>query len=45
MHGIQVAFREWASQYDNPEFDGRNRAWHEAWLVGKTVPILKGRQG
>ncbi|MDU9414333.1 hypothetical protein RTW82_18545 [Pseudomonas sp. zfem005] len=41
MHGIQVAFREWASQYDNPEFEGRNRAWHEAWLAGQTAPILR----
>lgn len=23
MHGIHVAFREWASQYDNPNFSGR----------------------
>ena len=41
MHGIHVAFREWASQYDNPAFDGRNRAWHEAWLTAQTAPILR----
>ncbi|MFJ2682189.1 adenylate kinase [Pseudomonas sp. NPDC087342] len=41
MHEIHVAFREWASQYDNPNFSGRNRAWHEAWLSGQTAPVLR----
>lgn len=41
MHGIHVAFREWASQYDNPDFSGRNRAWHEAWLAEQTAPVLR----
>ncbi|MFJ7792655.1 adenylate kinase [Pseudomonas sp. NPDC096950] len=41
MHGIHVAFREWASQYDNPNFSGRNRAWHEAWLSEQTAPVLR----
>ncbi|MGY2258225.1 ATP-binding protein [Pseudomonas sp. SDO55104_S430] len=41
MHEIHVAFREWASQYDNPNFSGRNRAWHEAWLTEQTVPVLR----
>lgn len=41
MHGIHVAFREWASQYDDPNFSGRNRAWHEAWLSAQTAPVLR----
>lgn len=41
MHAIHVAFREWASQYDNPAFSGRNRAWHEAWLSEQTAPVLR----
>lgn len=41
MHGIHVAFREWASQYDDPNFSGRNRVWHEAWLSGQTAPVLR----
>ena len=41
MHQIHVAFREWASQYDDPQFSGRNRAWHEAWLSGQTIPVLR----
>lgn len=41
MHGIHVAFREWASQYDNPNFSGRNRAWHEAWISEQTAPVLR----
>ena len=41
MHEIHVAFREWASQYDDPNFSGRNRAWHEAWLSGQTIPVLR----
>lgn len=41
MHDIHVAFREWASQYDDPNFTGRNRAWHEAWLTAQTIPVLR----
>ena len=41
MHDIHVAFREWASQYDDPNFSGRNRAWHEAWLSAQTAPVLR----
>lgn len=41
MHEIHVAFREWASQYDDPNFSGRNRAWHEAWLSEQTAPVLR----
>ncbi|MGZ9668249.1 adenylate kinase [Pseudomonas sp. GNP014] len=41
MHEIHVAFREWASQYDDPNFSGHNRAWHEAWLSEQTAPVLR----
>ncbi|MCJ8207364.1 adenylate kinase [Pseudomonas sp. RGM2987] len=41
MYEIHVAFREWASQYDNPDFSGRNRAWHEQWLSRQTAPVLQ----
>lgn len=41
MHEIHVASREWASQYDNPDFSGRNRAWHEAWLSEQTARVLR----
>lgn len=41
MHQIHVAFREWASQYDNPNFSGRNRAWHESWLSKQIAPVLR----
>ena len=41
MHKIHAGFREWASQYDNPDFSGRNRAWHERWLSGQPSPVLQ----
>ncbi|MNO02156.1 hypothetical protein D3C81_2224770 [compost metagenome] len=41
MHEIHVAFRAWAAQYDDPTFNGRNRAWHEAWLAQQAVPVVK----
>ncbi|CAI8841542.1 hypothetical protein EMIT0324P_11711 [Pseudomonas chlororaphis] len=40
MHDIHVVFREWASQYDNPDFSGRNRARHEAWIAEQTAQVL-----
>ncbi|MGE0765764.1 MAG: adenylate kinase [Hyphomicrobiaceae bacterium] len=41
MHAIHVAFREWASRYDDPLFSGRNRARHDAWLSSQTVPVIR----
>ncbi|MFL1386133.1 AAA family ATPase [Pseudomonas tritici] len=41
MYQIHEAFREWASQYDDPNFSGRNRAWHEAWLSRQAAPVLR----
>lgn len=41
MHAIHVAFRQWAAQYDDPNFTGRNRAWHEAWIAMQTATVLR----
>lgn len=41
MYQIHEAFRAWASQYDDPDFSGRNRAWHEAWLSRQTASVLR----
>ncbi|NER60362.1 adenylate kinase [Pseudomonas sp. MAFF212428] len=41
MHDIHVAFRAWASEYDNPAFGGRNRARHEVWISEQTVPLTR----
>jgi hypothetical protein len=41
MYAIHVGFREWASHYDDPNFSGRNRAWHDAWLSQQTAPVLR----
>jgi hypothetical protein len=36
-----VAFFDWARQYDQPDFTGRNRAGHEAWLASLDCPVLR----
>jgi adenylate kinase family enzyme len=41
MHELHVAFKKWASQYDDPAFAGRNRAWHERWLSGQPSPVMQ----
>jgi adenylate kinase family enzyme len=41
MFETHAAFRQWASQYDDPTFSGRNRAKHEAWLAVQKVPVLR----
>ena len=41
MHAIHLAFREWASQYDDPTFSSRSRVRHEAWLSRQTAPVLR----
>jgi len=35
-----AAFMEWARSYDDPEFGGRSRVAHEAWLEGLNQPVL-----
>jgi len=34
-------FIEWAEGYEDPAFDGRNRAQHEAWLAALPCPVLR----
>jgi adenylate kinase family enzyme len=34
-------FMEWAEGYEDPTFDGRNRAQHEAWLRALPCPVLR----
>ncbi|OJX80810.1 MAG: hypothetical protein BGO91_12540 [Leifsonia sp. 71-9] len=34
-------FRDWASRYDDPSFDGRSRVTHEAWLNQLDRPVLR----
>jgi adenylate kinase family enzyme len=34
-------FIEWANSYEDPQFDGRNRARHEEWLSTLTCPVLR----
>ena len=41
MQEIHVAFRQWASQYDDPGFSGRSRARHEAWLSQQHAPVIR----
>ncbi|WP_430821791.1 hypothetical protein [Brevundimonas naejangsanensis] len=41
MHDAHVAFRNWASGYDDPQFTGRNLAQHERWLAQQTNPVLR----
>lgn len=40
-HAAWTHFREWARSYDDPEFTGRSRARHEAWLHTLEVPVLR----
>lgn len=34
-------FLNWAKGYDDPAFDGRSRAAHEAWLDQLDLPVLR----
>lgn len=43
MHEAHLAFRHWASRYDDPRFPGRNLAQHEGWLSAQTAPVLRLR--
>lgn len=35
------AFMDWASGYEDPDFDGRNRARQEQWLANLPCPVLR----
>ncbi|SFI73195.1 adenylate kinase [Albimonas pacifica] len=41
MHAAHLAFRDWASRYDDPAFSGRSLAGHERWLAAQTAPVLR----
>ncbi|MBP2542232.1 ATP-binding protein [Agrobacterium tumefaciens] len=41
MHEAHLAFRDWASCYDDPLFTGRNLAQHESWLSNQSAPVLR----
>lgn len=41
MREGHLAFREWASRYEDPTVQGRNLAKHEHWLGQLSVPILR----
>ena len=41
-HGrADPAFLTWAAQYDEGPPEGRSRAKHEAWLAGRSCPVLR----
>ncbi|MGH3654794.1 hypothetical protein [Glutamicibacter sp.] len=39
--GALKQFMVWAASYDDPEFTGRSRAHHEAWLKDESRPVLR----
>lgn len=41
MHRSHLAFRDWASRYDDPSFSGRNLVQHERWLEAQGAPVLR----
>lgn len=41
MHDAHKAFRDWASRYDDPGFNGRNIAQHQKWLSKQSAPVLR----
>lgn len=41
MHEAHLAFRDWASCYDDPNFNGRTLAQHERWLNARSMPVLR----
>ena len=41
MHQAHLAFRDWASRYDDPLFGGRSLVQHERWLKAQTSPVLR----
>lgn len=41
MHVQHMAFRDWASRYDDPTFSGRNIAQHQEWLAEQSAPVLR----
>ncbi len=40
-HQMHLEFLDWASHYDEPDFQGRSATRHEAWLEMVTCPVLR----
>jgi adenylate kinase family enzyme len=40
-YAATIAFFDWARQYDDPNFNGRSRAKHEAWLASVRCPVVR----
>lgn len=40
-HVEYQAFLRWAAAYDDPDFDGRSRTGHEAWLEHLSCPVMR----
>ena len=40
-HDAVRAFLDWAASYDDPAFEGRSRAGHEAWLQALACPVMR----
>ena len=41
MHEAHLAFRDWASRYEDPTAPGRNLARHERWLDEQSAPVVR----
>ncbi len=41
MYETHLAFRDWASRYDDPTVPGRSLAKHKYWLGQLSLPILR----
>ncbi|MGQ4273531.1 ATP-binding protein [Terrihabitans sp. B22-R8] len=41
MHEAHLAFRDWASRYEDGSFNGRSLARHEAWLKQQSAQVLR----
>ncbi|MDJ0825126.1 MAG: adenylate kinase [Rhodobacter sp.] len=39
--GAYRGFLDWAMAYDDPDFTGRSRRRHEAWLDALTCPVIR----
>ncbi len=41
MYQIHLDFIQWANGYEDPAFNGRNRAAQERWMTARGIPILR----
>jgi len=40
-HEAANSFFDWASHYDEPNYDSRSRTTHETWLARLTCPVVR----